>query len=673
MIYRLAFIVSALSLAVLLPCCAAAQSVGSFSADEIVTQIAIYLSEEENAEAVDYEALEERLYALMDNPIDLNNATREDLERLPFLNDVEIERLLYYVYVYGPMQSIYELQLVENLRPLSIRFLLPFVKVGSTDGGITWDRALRSAGHTLFARVGTELERRAGYATGRYPGVPVGGQLKYRVQAADRLYAGVTLEHDAGEPFFSHGAGGFDLYRAYAEAHVGRHVSLYAGDFRVSFGRGLLFGERAYGGKMEGLRRSGANGRGISHYGGTDETDFFRGAAVSASWGGWRLDAFYSYRRYDADTTGGIFSTFREGGLHRTPSERVSRHAVGVHSAAVHAAYAGRHFEVGLTAGGAYHRISRRRPDEPYYRHMFSGNMQGGVSADYRLFFRTVRLYGETAVNQNLAVATVNTLAISPVSSLDIYLNHRYYSPQYDMYFARGFSSGTRVNNEHGATFGFSIALPRRWTLDAYADMYKRPWVSYQIAAPTTGWEARCDAEYGGVRGLTALLSARYRQREREVAGTTGGSMSQSVFSLRGVVRYGAGCFRFTSGAEGRATAGDGTARYGMMLAQDAVCELFAGRMNIACSAVLFDADNWDNRFFWYERNFPGSGYSSALYGKGCRWYVMLTGRPVEGLSLGVRMSQTWYADGRATVGSGDDMTRGNHRTDAGVYIQWRL
>ena len=78
-------------------------------------------------------------------------------------------------------------------------------------------------------------------------------------------------------------------------------------------------------------------------------------------------------------------------------------------------------------------------------------------------------------------------------------------------------------------------------------------------------------------------------------------------------------------------------------------------------------------RFFWYERNLPGSGYSSALYGTGCRWYAMLSGRPVPGLSLGVRIARTWYADGRTSIGSGDDMTQGNHRTDIGAYIQWRL
>lgn len=675
MIYRLIFIAVAV-LSVLVPLRVAAQDVGSFSADEIITQIAIYLAEEENAEMPDYELLEERLNALISNPVDINRATRRDLERLPFLDDTEVEALLRYIYLYGPMQSVYELQLVDGLRPLSRRFIIPFISVGDAVGDTSWSDALREASHTLFARVGTEVERRAGYADGSYPGAPVGGMLKYRVQAADRLYAGITLEHDEGEPFLSHGAHGFDLCRAYVRARAGRHVSLFAGDFRASFGRGLLFGERAYGGMMDALGRSGANGSGISHYGGADETDFFRGAGVSVSWGGWRVDAFYSFRYYDADTTGGSFSTLRQGGLHRTMSERRSRHTVGMHTAAVHASYAGRHFEVGLTAGGSYHKISRRLPDNPYYRPMFSGNMQGGMSTDYRLFFRTLRLYGETAVNQGLAVATVNTLAVSPLSSLDIYLNHRYYSPRYDMYFSNAVSSGSRVNDEHGATFGFSLSMPRHWSLDAYADVYRRRWVSYRNAAPSSGWEARCDAEYGRGDGLTAALSARYRFREIESGAVrpVGAGAHSDMFSLRGVVRYGAGCFRFASGAEGKAVASDGTAaHYGMMLAQDVVCGLFGGRMTIACSAILFDADSWDNRFFWYERNLPGSGYSSALYGTGCRWYAMLSGRPVPGLSLGVRIARTWYADGRTSIGSGDDMTQGNHRTDIGAYIQWRL
>ena len=59
-------------------------------------------------ETVNYDDLLQEL----SQPIDLNNATKEQLERLPFLSDQQIENILAYIYVHGPMQTMYESDLI---------------------------------------------------------------------------------------------------------------------------------------------------------------------------------------------------------------------------------------------------------------------------------------------------------------------------------------------------------------------------------------------------------------------------------------------------------------------------------------------------------------------------------------------------------------------------------
>ncbi|KAA6329739.1 hypothetical protein EZS27_021487, partial [termite gut metagenome] len=49
------------------------------------------------------------------NPVNLNGITKEELEQFPFLNDIQIENLLAYLYIHGEMQTVYELQLVEEM------------------------------------------------------------------------------------------------------------------------------------------------------------------------------------------------------------------------------------------------------------------------------------------------------------------------------------------------------------------------------------------------------------------------------------------------------------------------------------------------------------------------------------------------------------------------------
>ena len=64
---------------------------------------------------VDYEEMVNDLINLSQNPIDLNNTTKEELETLFFLSDFQIENILFYQYNNGPIMGIYELQAVEDL------------------------------------------------------------------------------------------------------------------------------------------------------------------------------------------------------------------------------------------------------------------------------------------------------------------------------------------------------------------------------------------------------------------------------------------------------------------------------------------------------------------------------------------------------------------------------
>ena len=76
----------------------------------------------------------EILYAdlsyLIEHPFDLNAVTEEQLKRLPFLSDRQIEQLLSYRKRYGNMVSIYELKNIEDIDFQTISLLLPFVYIG---------------------------------------------------------------------------------------------------------------------------------------------------------------------------------------------------------------------------------------------------------------------------------------------------------------------------------------------------------------------------------------------------------------------------------------------------------------------------------------------------------------------------------------------------------------
>ena len=92
---------------------------------EYVEELAL---ETEDTERI--ESLYADLSYLTEHPFDLNAVTEEQLKRLPFLSDRQIEQLLSYRKRYGNMVSIYELKNIEDIDFQTISLLLPFVYIG---------------------------------------------------------------------------------------------------------------------------------------------------------------------------------------------------------------------------------------------------------------------------------------------------------------------------------------------------------------------------------------------------------------------------------------------------------------------------------------------------------------------------------------------------------------
>ena len=99
--------------------------------EENLEQLSMERGEEEYGWEDELEELSRRLQ----EPVNLNTATKRQLEQFPFLTDIQIENLLAYVYIHGQMQTIYELQLVEEMDKRTIDLLLPFVCVRAVKAG----------------------------------------------------------------------------------------------------------------------------------------------------------------------------------------------------------------------------------------------------------------------------------------------------------------------------------------------------------------------------------------------------------------------------------------------------------------------------------------------------------------------------------------------------------
>lgn len=82
--------------------------------EEIMQQLTEELMDDNTDEEL-LEAQTELLLELHENPIDLNNADRQHLLRLPFLSERAVDGLLDYLSLNGPMRSLGELRFVPEL------------------------------------------------------------------------------------------------------------------------------------------------------------------------------------------------------------------------------------------------------------------------------------------------------------------------------------------------------------------------------------------------------------------------------------------------------------------------------------------------------------------------------------------------------------------------------
>lgn len=79
-------------------------------------------------------------------------------------------------------------------------------------------------------------------------------------------------------------------------------------------------------------------------------------------------------------------------------------------------------------------------------------------------------------------------------------------------------------------------------------------------------------------------------------------------------------------------------------------------------SATIFETKSYNSRITAYEPNLPGYSTFTALYGEGIRWYVIVVLRPLRTITCSCKFLQL-AKDGNQSYGSGNDTIRGSVRS----------
>lgn len=465
---KLHILILALTSSLILP----AQDFTSFPIEDIIYDIyenRIDAGQYDN----DFDAFYENLIQLQQNPININQATQQQLEQLFFLTDKQIDAILLYVYRNGPLHSVYELQLIRQLETYDIRNLLPFITIGSPEKKpFYWHDLLDFGKHELTMRFDARNIENYSQTDKTYTGDPFYANLKYKYAYKDRLQIGLHAEKDVGEQFVGPNNYTFDSYGGYLQIKdLWKFKTIVLGDYKANFGEGLVLNQYLSIGQAYNSLSIKNRNQGLQKYGGNDEFQFFRGIGATIHAGGFDITAFYSFKTIDGALNDGFLTSYSKTGYHRTQTEINHRRTSNQHAFGADLTYNHRAFSIGIT----FLENIMKHPLKPQNDYYFHGKMQSVGSVHYGWHNETLAFFGETALasNSHIGIATINGLKYHPVVDLGFVISHRYYSPYYDNMYANAQSYKSRINNEQTVYLATDINLVRPLKISFSADLWK--------------------------------------------------------------------------------------------------------------------------------------------------------------------------------------------------------
>lgn len=616
----------------------------------------IYETILEDGREADFESLAEDLNLLAECPINLNEATEQDLQRLPFLTPGQIDALLLYVYLH-PMESLYELQLIDGLKRYDIRDMLPFVTVApvTRQKPFYWREMWHYGKHLLTLR--TDIRNIESHS-----GDPFYAALKYSFNYRRKVQFGIAMEHDPAEPWWGPKTCGFDFYSAFVQIddptlHIRRIV---AGDFRAGFGQGLVIGNPfRIGGKT--VTTAGRAQEGLRRYHSTGEADFFRGAGITFRHGTLEGSAFYSARRVDGHVEQGVFPTVQTTGWHRSATEIAAKQTVWQQTAGIHMAWQHKQLKIGITAAEVLLSDTLRPQPDYYNANFFQGTRQFAAGIHYQWSGRRIGIFGETAACQNRRWGWGNITGIRLYPCQDVMLVgiFRHYSATYDAFCGNAFGESGRNNGESGFYLGTEVKRLSRWRFSCYADAFAFRFPQYGIRTPSTGYDLLAEATW--YPGKDIEMQWRFRTRRKD--GT-------DRHALRCILCNVFGNWTFRTWAEGNiAQRNAASPTFGLLLQEDVSYGFTNVPLTLQMRLQAFHAPHYANRFYVYENDVLYAFSVPAAYGTGGRCYLNMRYHITPIVSVYLKASHSVYAEAWAEQHS----LQSRRRTDIHLLLRLRI
>ncbi|MDH5603526.1 MAG: helix-hairpin-helix domain-containing protein [Cyclobacteriaceae bacterium] len=651
------------------------------SAMEPFNENALLMSDQENLQP---EALEQ-LLASEEKKTDLNKAGEEELLKLG-LHEKQIKALLSYRQSNGPLTSIYELQVMEEFDLSTLDEINDFITLTNPLAlPEKWPKKIfDDKNNYLLLRTGFRIGEEEYEAKNKFS-VPNPSVLTRFRSAKPKEYSiGFTMEKDAGESITWNPSSrifGMDFYSAHVSLeNIGRIKHLILGDYTFQTGEGLLFSTGLGLGKSyETILSVKKALDGLKPYISSMEDGFFRGSACTISLSPTlELTTLFSLDAKDAtlswESNPVSFRAINTSGLHKTESEIAGKDQLLEAEVGGSLKYTNSLKTKTFGISCLYTRFSHPqiKPDLLRNYFEFSGNENMAISHSGSINFKNMLLFYEGGLSNGMAFGGVAGTLISLTENIGFSTVLRHYSPSFVSFYAGALKESSRNLNERGSYSGLQIGLRKNLSFSVYMDVFRFPWLKYNIDAPSNGYEYLLFLTWKPVKGY----QVRVKFREESKTSNTAGDKLYSVAPRRkynymlDLYSEAQDHIKFRTRVQGSSFLYNKQISHGFLLSEDLIFDL--GKITISTRAALFDTFDFETRQFVYERDVLYSFSLPSFQGRGLRTYLLFNMKVSKKIDFWLKCSRTTKIETEDTTNTATTPAMGR-TTDLRIQLRYKI
>jgi hypothetical protein len=603
----------------------------SFPQETKLSESIISIAEEIAADESDPEMVGlyiEKLYDLYENPVKINSADENELSRLFFLSDFQVKVIADYIKTSGKIVSSYEIADLPGFDQETAIMMSLFSDLEKEYKTVPLPFRRRNS-------LLTNITLKPGDSDSSWLGSSPRILTKYKFTAGG-FSGGILAEKDPGEELLSGNPPLPDLLCGHLEWNGQGFIRrIIIGDYSARFGQGSNINTSIRTGlSLHAPGYMSARSE-IRPYNSTDENNFFRGAGAEFSLSNLSMSLFYSQNNIDASLISASFPdkdlvrSFYTSGLHNTLTTIQKKDLLTDIVYGLNFSYNSGNFRAGVI--WSEERLSppfKAETDEPEKLFSFSGKSNSVYTIYYSSLIKRILLFGEMSVNGSLKYAVIQGLTLRPSARLSTNLIYRYYKEGFVSLHGKGSGGNSVLWTGKSILGNFTFEAAKSLFISGGCEVIEYPWLRYRASSPS--YSIRREMRLRYIRSDQFLVeSACYYHLSTTDDGrlnTIPGLEEMTVRSFSTSFRYNLH-ENLTLGTRFYYKISEQSGSEGMLMLQDINYRFGSIPVTIWIRYSLFSTDDWDTRIYAYENDLLYTYTIPALYGRGCKNYIMLSWR----------------------------------------------